>query len=83
MTYSPDPPLVRGDGPESPEEVHVRLGLARVEERLLAEFGGGPRHDAAVRDALAVACSGFEGSAIRRFIPILVEREARRRLGGG
>ena len=54
--------------------------LRQVEIRLLAEACGDPAAEREVRRYFAVACSRFETARVRRFLPILVEREVRQRL---
>jgi hypothetical protein len=62
----------------SVEEQLRRLGL-----RLLAEAGGDPAVERDVRRHLAESCARFETARVRLFVPILVEREVRRRLRDG
>jgi hypothetical protein len=71
-----------GGGPGPSEEAHLRAQLTLIEDRLLAEFGGDVERDAAVREHLAVATAAFAGARIRRYLAILVERDARGRLRG-
>jgi hypothetical protein len=52
----------------------------RLEQRLLAEAGGDPEAERRVRGELVLACARFDGATVRRFLPILIEREVRRRL---
>ena len=54
--------------------------LRQVEFRLLAEACGDPAAEREVRRYFAVACARFETARVRRFLPILVEREVRQRL---
>jgi hypothetical protein len=54
--------------------------LVRLEQRLLAEAGGDPDVERRVRGQLVLARARFDGATIRRFLPILIEREVRRRL---
>jgi hypothetical protein len=54
--------------------------LARVEFRLLAEAGGDPDVERHVRGELLIVRARFAGSTVQRFLPILIEREVRRRL---
>jgi hypothetical protein len=56
--------------------------LRRLEARLLAEAGGDPAVERDVRRHLAESCARFETARVRLFVPILVEREVRRRLRG-
>ena len=68
----PTPP-VRGG-------VSVEEQLRRLELRLLAEADGDPAVERDVRRHLAELCARFETARVRLFVPILVEREVRRRL---
>jgi hypothetical protein len=52
----------------------------RLEQRLLAEAGGDPDVERRVRGQLVLARARFDGATIRRFLPILIEREVRRGL---
>ncbi len=61
-------------GPSVDEQLH------RLESRLVAEAGGDPEHERRVRGELSAACARFDGATVRRFLPILIEREVRRRL---
>ena len=54
--------------------------LRRLEVRLVAEAGGDPELEQRVRSELVQACARFDGATVRRFLPILIEREVRRRL---
>ena len=54
--------------------------LRRLGSRLVAEAGGDPELEVRVRGELAAACARFDGATVRRFLPILIEREVRRRL---
>lgn len=54
--------------------------LARLEQRLLSEVGEDPDLQRRVLTELADVRSGFADATVRRFLPILVEREVRRRL---
>lgn len=58
----------------------VEAQLRRLELRLLAEAGGDPAVESAVRRHLADSCMRFATARVRLFVPILVEREVRRRL---
>jgi hypothetical protein len=51
-----------------------------LESRLLAEAGGDPVAEGDVRRHLADSCMRFATAPVRHFLPILVEREVRRRL---
>ena len=61
----------------------VEEQLRRLESRLLAEVGGDPAVERDVRRHLAESCARFETAPVRLFVPILVEREVRRRLRDG
>jgi hypothetical protein len=61
----------------------VEEQLRRVELRLLAEAGGDPAVERDVRRHLAESCARFATARVRLFLPILVEREVRRRLRDG
>jgi hypothetical protein len=61
----------------------VEEQLRRLELRLLAEAGGDPAVERDVRRHLAESCARFETASVRLFVPILVEREVRRRLRDG
>jgi hypothetical protein len=54
--------------------------LRRLELLLLAEAGGDPAVEREIRQHMADACARFETATVRQFVPILVEREVRRRL---
>src|SRR4051812_30422978 len=56
--------------------------LSRLEIRLLAEAGGDPAAEQDVRRRLGVARARFAGATVRRFLPILIERDVRRQLDG-
>jgi hypothetical protein len=58
----------------------VQEQLRRVEVRLLAEAGGDPAAEREVRRHLADSCARFATAPVRQFVPILVEREVRRRI---
>ncbi|MET0765155.1 MAG: hypothetical protein ABWY29_09840 [Blastococcus sp.] len=59
----------------------VEEQLRRLESRLLAEAGGDPAVERDVRRHLAESCARFETARVRLFVPILVERAVRHRLG--
>jgi hypothetical protein len=61
-----------------PAAVEVQLG--RVESRLLAEAAGDSALAADVRRFLDDARLRFSAAPVRQFVPILIEREVRRRL---
>src|SRR5256885_1896207 len=55
--------------------------LARLEERLIAEFGGDMLAERAVREHLAGARQNYADARVRRYLPILIERGVPRRQG--
>ncbi|GIH21098.1 three-helix bundle dimerization domain-containing protein [Rugosimonospora africana] len=63
----------------SDEGRYERLAIARVTETLCAQFAGRVP-PAAVKAAVAEAHGHFEAARVREFVPVLVERSARRRL---
>lgn len=69
------------DGPRSPATTDpLGAHFARVEARLLGEVAGDPVASMAVRSHLAVARARFADATVTQFLPILVEREVRRRM---
>jgi hypothetical protein len=60
----------------------VEEQLRRLEVRLLAEAGGDRAAEEDVRRRLALARARFGSARIRQFLPILIERDVRRRLSG-
>jgi hypothetical protein len=58
----------------------VDARLEKLEGRLLAEVGDDPAAVLAVRSHLAAARARFAHATVREYLPILVEREVRRRL---
>jgi hypothetical protein len=74
MTASEGPGLL--GGVQTVEEQ-----LRRLEVRLLAEAGG-DRAEEDVRRHLTLARARFGSARIRQFLPILIERDVRRRLSG-
>jgi len=54
--------------------------LARLEARLMGEVADDPVASMAVRSHLAVARARFADATVTHFLPILVEREVRRRM---
>jgi hypothetical protein len=54
--------------------------LLRLEARLLAEADGDRDREQAVRGHVAQARVRFASATVRQFLPILIEREVRRRL---
>lgn len=70
--------------PERPlgrtNQVDVDEQLRRLALRLLAEVGGDPAAENAVRRHLDASFAVFATARVRQFVPILVERDVRRRL---
>ncbi|WIX76844.1 hypothetical protein QRX50_36265 [Amycolatopsis carbonis] len=62
------------------EDVRICAEFARVEARLIAEFGGNPAADAMVRAQVVAVQEYFAAAPIRRYLPILVERAVRSQL---
>jgi hypothetical protein len=60
----------------------VEEQLRRLESRLLAEAGGDPVMEQDVLRHMTLARARFGSATIRQFLPILIEREVRRRLAG-
>jgi hypothetical protein len=60
---------------ESPEERQLQQQLAELESRLLAQYV-----ENRVRATLERVRARFAGARVRTFLPILVERAARREL---
>jgi hypothetical protein len=60
----------------------VEEQLRRLEARLLAEAAGNRAMEQDVQRHLTLARARFASATIRRFLPILIEREVRRRLSG-
>ena len=60
----------------------VEEQLRRLEARLLAEGGGDRAAEEDVRRHLTLARARFGSARIRQFLPILIERDVRRRLSG-
>jgi len=58
----------------------VEQQLRQLESRLLAEADGDPAVQEAVRRHLTVVTARFDNATIRTFLPVLIEREVRRRL---
>ena len=58
----------------------VESQLAGLEASLIAELGGGELAGRVVRQLLAEARERYAGAAVRTYLPILIERETRRRL---
>jgi hypothetical protein len=56
--------------------------LSRLEIRLLAEVEDDPVVEQHVRRLLSLAHARFAGATVRRFLPILIERDVRRQLDG-
>jgi hypothetical protein len=61
----------------------VEQQLRQVEERLLAEAEGDAAALLAVRSHLTAARALLANATVRQFLPILVEREVRRRMREG
>ena len=74
-----DPAATRPSPPDGVPDL-VDAQLARLEARLLAEAGGDVAREQRVRDCLAAALAPFAGAKVRLYLPILVERRARRLL---
>lgn len=66
--------------PSRANQVDVDEQLRRLALRLLAEFGGDPAAESAVRRHLDASFAVFATARVRQFVPILVERDVRRRL---
>jgi hypothetical protein len=60
----------------------VEEQLRRLESRLLAEAGGDPVMEQEVLRHLTLSRALFDSATIQQFLPILIEREVRRRLAG-
>jgi hypothetical protein len=60
----------------------VEDDLTRLEIRLLADAGGDPAAEQDVRRCMDAARTRFAGAKVRRFLPILIERDVRRQLAG-
>jgi hypothetical protein len=58
----------------------VEEQLRRLESRLLAEVGGDPAGEEDLRRHLTIARARFVSATVRQFLPILIERDVRRRL---
>jgi hypothetical protein len=65
---------------ESPEERQLQQQLAELESRLLAQYVDQGVSENRVRAALERVRERFAGARVRTFLPILVERAARREL---
>ena len=74
------PPVPAPRRPPADRSPSVDEQLRRLESRLVAEAGGDPEREQRVRGELAAACARFDGATVRRFLPVLIEREVRRRL---
>lgn len=85
---APREPSERGvASPSAVQRVHrstdaVEEQLRRVEERLVTQAEGDPDALLAVRAHLTAARARFRDARIQQFLPILVEREVRRRMRG-
>ena len=56
--------------------------LRQLEQRLLAEAAGDPHRERDLQAHLAHARARFASATVRQFLPVLIEREVRRRLAG-
>jgi hypothetical protein len=65
---------------ESPEERQLQQQLAELESRLLAQYVDQGVNENRVRATLERVRASFAGARVRTFLPILVERAARREL---
>jgi hypothetical protein len=65
---------------ESPEERQLQQQLAELESRLLAQYVDQGVSENRVRTTLERVLARFAGARVRTFLPILVERAARREL---
>ncbi|MDT7664707.1 MAG: hypothetical protein QOD04_4263 [Pseudonocardiales bacterium] len=65
---------------ESPEERQLQQQLAELESRLLAQYVDQGVSENRVRTTLERVLVRFAGARVRTFLPILVERAARREL---
>jgi len=74
------PPVPAPRRPPADRGPPVEEQLVRLEQRLVAEARGDLEAERRVRGELALACARFDGATVRRFLPILIEREVRRRL---
>ena len=74
------PPVPAPRRPPADRGPSVDEQLVRLERRLLDEAGGDADVEGRVRGQLVLARARFDGATIRRFLPILIEREVRRRL---
>jgi hypothetical protein len=61
----------------------VEEQLLRLEARLVAEADGDPAGQRDARRLMALSRARFRGATIQTFLPILIERDVRRRLSGG
>jgi hypothetical protein len=61
----------------------VEEQLRRLEERLVAEADGDPTGERDARRLMALSRARFRAASIQTFLPILIERDVRRRLSGG
>ncbi|WP_445185007.1 three-helix bundle dimerization domain-containing protein [Pseudonocardia sp. Cha107L01] len=65
---------------ELPEERQLQQQLAELESRLLAQYVDQGVSENRVRTTLERVLARFAGARVRTFLPILVERAARREL---
>ncbi|WP_166503487.1 three-helix bundle dimerization domain-containing protein [Modestobacter italicus] len=56
--------------------------IRQLEQRLLAEAAGDPHRERDLQAHLAHARTRFASATVRQFLPILIEREVRRRIAG-
>jgi hypothetical protein len=61
----------------------VEEQLRRLEARLVAEADGDPAGQREARRLMALSRARFRAATIQTFLPILIERDVRRRLSGG
>src|SRR4051812_25130364 len=80
-------PDTAAEGPSSGPPVQspggapaIDVQLRRLEMRLLAEAEGDAVREEALRGHVQLARARFESATVRQFLPILIEREVRRRL---
>jgi len=67
---------------ESLEERQVEQQLADLESRLVAQYADQGVNEGRVRAIVEQVRSRFANARVRTFVPILVERAARRELAG-
>ena len=81
MTVSTDHPGA-GSASRSTEDTDTKAQLARLEDGLVADFGGSTDANAVLREHVDRSLCGFSAARIQRYLPILIERAVRRRLHG-